>query len=64
MGTQHDHWQANQPSRKRLAVALGLGLSVVVVQRAGALASGSMSLLADAGHMLTDMGGVLLAWSP
>src|SRR3990167_4918056 len=48
-------------SRGRLATALGLTLAFLVVEVAGAWWTGSLALLADAGHMLTDAGGLALA---
>ena len=48
-------------SRCRLATALGLTLAFLVVEVAGAWWTGSLALLADAGHMLTDAGGLALA---
>lgn len=46
--------------RKLLAVFL-ITITVVVIQAAGALISGSLALLADAGHMLSDAAGVSIA---
>ena len=40
---------------------LGITLGVVVIQTVGAILSGSLSLLADAGHMLSDAAGVTIA---
>jgi cobalt-zinc-cadmium efflux system protein len=34
----------------------------MVVEVAGGIISGSLALLADAGHMLTDLGSLSLAW--
>ena len=48
-------------NRNRLAIALGLGLSVFLVQLVGALLSGSLALLADAVHVFADVFGVGLA---
>jgi len=48
-------------SRGKLAAALGLTLAFLVVEVAGAWWTGSLALLADAGHMLTDAGGLALA---
>jgi len=42
----------------RLAVVLALTLSFMVVEVVGGLLSGSLALLADAGHMLTDAGAL------
>ncbi|MGW6130643.1 cation diffusion facilitator family transporter [Cellulomonas sp. NPDC055163] len=47
--------------RTRLTVVLVLTLAVVGVQVVGGLLSGSLALLADAGHMLTDATGVAVA---
>lgn len=47
--------------RRRLILALSITLVVFVVQLLGALVSNSLSLLADAGHMLTDATGVGIA---
>lgn len=47
--------------RGKLQIALIITLTVMVIEVVGALLSGSLSLLADAGHMLTDALGVALA---
>jgi cobalt-zinc-cadmium efflux system protein len=47
--------------RQRLVAVFGLTLAVLIVEVAGALASGSLALLADAGHMFTDVVGIGLA---
>lgn len=63
MGTGHDHTHgtATARHRRRLILVLVLTLSVVGVQVVGGLVSGSLALLADAGHMLTDATGVAIA---
>ena len=48
-------------NRRKLIVAFGLGLSIVIVQLLGAYLSNSLSLLADAAHMMTDVAGIGLA---
>src|SRR3981189_2894475 len=45
-----------------LKVALGLTCAVLVVELAGGLASHSLALLSDAGHVLTDVFALGLAW--
>ena len=40
---------------------LGLNIGVLVLQVIGGIASGSLALLADAGHMLTDSTGLVIA---
>ncbi|SDG07241.1 cobalt-zinc-cadmium efflux system protein [Blastococcus aurantiacus] len=62
-GHSHGGAGAGSPSdhRRRLAVVLGLTATVLVVEVVGALLTGSLALLADAGHMLTDAGGLAIA---
>jgi len=47
--------------RKRLRIALTLTSSFLVVEVVAGLLSGSLALLSDAGHMLTDAGALVLA---
>jgi cobalt-zinc-cadmium efflux system protein len=47
--------------RKRLIVVLVITCAVLVVEVIGGLIAGSLALLADAGHMLTDSTGLILA---
>ncbi|MDQ0770801.1 cobalt-zinc-cadmium efflux system protein [Pseudarthrobacter defluvii] len=62
MGHDHSHGiTATRRHRKRLVAVLGITLGVVVIQIVGAVLSGSLSLLADAGHMLSDAAGVTIA---
>ena len=56
----HDHG-ASQANRKRLSIAIAIIATVLVVEVVGALLSGSLSLFADAGHMLSDLTGLLVA---
>ncbi|GAB2489959.1 cation diffusion facilitator family transporter [Nocardiopsis aegyptia] len=65
MGAGHGHGHgmatAGAANRSRLAIVLALMLSVAVAQVLGAAFSGSLALLADAGHTVTDSLGVALA---
>ncbi len=62
MGAQHGHSHATaNTGRGRLAIALGLALVALVVELVGAAVTGSLALLADAGHVLTDAVGLVLA---
>jgi cobalt-zinc-cadmium efflux system protein len=45
----------------RLLGALGLTASLMVIEIVGGLWTGSLALLADAGHMLTDVGGLSMS---
>ncbi|WP_182086065.1 cation diffusion facilitator family transporter [Aureimonas sp. ME7] len=56
----HDH--AGHASEKRLLIAAGLTGTFMLAEVAGGLISGSLALLADAGHMLIDFAGLALAW--
>ncbi len=48
-------------SRWRLGLALGVTASFMAVEAAVGLWTGSLALLADAGHMLSDAGGLAVA---
>jgi cobalt-zinc-cadmium efflux system protein len=56
-----DHTTTTGKHRRKLAVVLCITLSVFAIQVLGSLISGSLSLLADAGHMLSDASGVTIA---
>ncbi|MPQ98333.1 cation diffusion facilitator family transporter [Modestobacter sp. I12A-02628] len=60
-GHTHVHGTASGAQRRRLAVVLGLTLGVLGVEVVGGVLSGSLALLADAGHMATDALGIALA---
>lgn len=47
--------------RRRLTAVFGLTLSFFVVEVVGGIVTNSLALLADAGHMLTDVAGIGLA---
>lgn len=61
-GHGHGHAEMAGVDRKRLLIALCLTSTVMVAEIIGALMSGSLALLADAGHMLTDAAGLLIAF--
>ena len=64
MGHDHSHSHGltgTGKHRTRLVTVLAITLSVVLIQIVGALLSGSLALLADAGHMLSDAAGVSIA---
>lgn len=67
-GHDHDHGGASaggpgQPPdhRRRLAIAFGLTSTVLVAQAVGAVLTGSLALLVDTAHMLTDAAGLAMA---
>ncbi len=60
----HDHGHApsgGDDQRRRLAIAFALTSTVLVAQAVGALITGSLALLVDTAHMLTDAAGLLMA---
>ncbi|MDH3725243.1 MAG: cation diffusion facilitator family transporter [Thermoleophilia bacterium] len=59
MGHGHDH--GGNTSVRALAAAAGLILAFMVVEAVGGLITGSLALLADAGHMASDAASLLLA---
>lgn len=62
MGAEHGHGAAElDDQRGRLLVVLAITIAVVAVEAVGAVISGSLALLADAGHMLTDVAGLTMA---
>jgi cobalt-zinc-cadmium efflux system protein len=57
----HHHHHDLSPgarTRRRLALVLGITFAVMVVEAVGGLLTGSLALLADAGHMLSDLGAL------
>jgi cobalt-zinc-cadmium efflux system protein len=48
-------------SRRRLRTALAINALFLVIEVAGGIAANSLALLADAGHMLTDVAALILA---
>ena len=58
----HDHQHPVAGSGRAFALAVAFNVSFVVIEVAAGLWSGSMALLADAGHNLSDVLALLLAW--
>ncbi|GAA3083229.1 cation diffusion facilitator family transporter [Streptomyces roseofulvus] len=71
MGAGHDHGHshggtpptgtAGAAHRTRLRIALGITLSVMVIEIVGGLVADSLALIADAAHMATDAIGLAMA---
>lgn len=57
----HSHGSAGLKHRNRLFVALALTTSYMFVEAITGFVTGSLVLVADAGHMLTDVAGLSLA---
>jgi len=70
MSTGHDHHHGHDHIRhghssvrgRGFALAVLLNLGFVVAETVAGLVSGSMALIADAGHNLSDVLSLLLAW--
>ncbi|WP_084398253.1 cation diffusion facilitator family transporter [Henriciella aquimarina] len=64
----HSHGHSHAPAvdtadaRKRVALAAFLTFAFMIAEVVGGVISGSLALLADAAHMLTDAGSLALAW--
>ncbi|MBE7170499.1 MAG: cation transporter [Williamsia sp.] len=56
-----NHASAGYQNKKKLVVVLALTGSYLVAEVIGGILTKSLALLADAGHMLTDVGGLALA---
>ena len=64
MGAGHSHGptvSAGAQHRSRMLVVLALTVTVLVAEIIGGWITGSLALLADAGHMFTDVAGITLA---
>ena len=61
----HDHTQDHRPPTDlgpAFRWAVGLNTGYVIVEGAAGWITGSLALLADAAHNLTDVAGLLIAW--
>lgn len=63
-GHSHGHGHSHAPADFGTAFAIGVGLNMgfVVIEVAAGVLSGSMALVADAGHNFSDVLGLLIAW--
>lgn len=67
MGAGHDHGASSQTAaanpglRKKLAIAFGITATIVLAQAVGSVVTGSLALLTDTIHTLTDAMGLLVA---
>src|SRR4051812_19062597 len=56
----HDHGLGRRGNRRKMTAALGINVVLLVAGVVGALVFGSVALLADAGHVLSDVGAIAL----
>jgi len=62
-GRGHSHGTAAQGINTRMAVAVALNLTFVVIEAGFGFLSNSVALIADAGHNLSDVLGLVFAWT-
>ena len=62
MGASHQHNHAHGMTGKRLRTAFLLTAIILAVELTGGILSHSLALLSDAGHVLTDIFALGLAW--
>ena len=64
-GHGHSHGHSHAPADFGLAFAVGaaINLAFVLAEFAAGVLTGSLALMADAGHNLADVAGLLLAWA-
>jgi len=58
----HGHGAAQTNNERRMGLAAALTGAFMFAEVAGGIAAGSLALIADAGHMLTDFASLSLAW--
>ncbi|MEP7455893.1 cation diffusion facilitator family transporter [Phyllobacterium sp. SB3] len=64
----HDHGHDHSPkitadNQRKVLIAFLITFTFMIVEVIGGLLSGSLALIADAGHMLTDAGALALAYA-
>ena len=59
---RHSHGHRRADFDRAFAIGIGLNLSYIAAEAAAGLLAGSLALLADAGHNLSDVLGLALAW--
>ncbi len=61
-GGGHGHAHAPASFDRAFAIGIGLNIVFVVIEAVYGIAANSLALLADAGHNLSDVAGLVLAW--
>src|SRR5262249_50799795 len=61
-GHSHAHGAAHADNERRMGLAALITGAFMFAEIAGGIAAGSLALLADAGHMVTDFASLALAW--
>ena len=63
MSESHAHDHAPDSFGKAFAIGIALNLGFVLIEAIYGWRVNSLALLADAGHNLSDVGGLILAWA-
>ena len=63
MAQGHDHSHAPQTFGRAFAIGIGLNTLYVVVEAVIGLSTGSLGLVADAGHNASDVLSLIIAWA-
>lgn len=58
----HSHHQAPKTYTRAFQIGIGLNIGFVLIEAGFGWVTQSLALLADAGHNLSDVLGLLLAW--
>ncbi|MCK9912397.1 cation transporter, partial [Microbacteriaceae bacterium K1510] len=61
MGAGHQHADPRTANTRALSIALGLTGTFLIAEVVGGLITGSLALISDAMHMLTDTFGLAVA---
>src|SRR5215210_2663502 len=59
----HDHGHAPADFGRAFAIGIALNLGFVIAETVFGFLANSMALLADAGHNLSDVLGLVVAWA-
>ena len=62
-GHDHPHQHATANNQRNLFWAMVLTCGFMLAEVVGGVVAGSLALIADAGHMLTDAASLGLAWA-
>jgi cobalt-zinc-cadmium efflux system protein len=61
--SEHSHHHGPATFNRAFAIGIALNIGFVIVEAAYGWRIGSLALLADAGHNLSDVAGLVLAWA-
>lgn len=62
MHGSHDHSHSSNNYNRAFSIGISLNVIFVIIETSYGIKAGSLALIADAGHNLSDVLGLLLAW--